>query len=83
MLTGNATLLSFSGWTKATVRQKRHMCLLEIIRGSDLLQAGFHTPDLLGVLGNCTIAGEFATAGNVADHLLGPLFWVLLNERRC
>lgn len=83
MHTGNATLLSFSGWTKVTVRQKRHMCLLMIIWGSDLLQARFHTPDLLRVLGNGTIAGEFTTAGNVVDHLLGPLFWVLLNQGGC
>lgn len=82
MHAGNATLLSFSGWTKVAVRQKRHVCLLRIVGGGDLLQAGFHTPDLLGVLGNGTIAGEFATAGNVVDHLLGPLAWVLFNQRR-
>lgn len=78
MHTGKATLLSFSGWTKATVRQKRHVCLLKIIRSGDFLQAGFHTPNLLGVLGDGTIAGEFSTASNIADHFLGPLFRVLL-----
>lgn len=78
MHTGNATLLSFSGWTKAAVRQKRHVCLLKIIWGGDFLQARFHTPDLLGVLGDGTIAGEFSAASNIADHFLGPLFRVLL-----
>lgn len=77
MLSANATLLSYSGWTDVTVRQKRHVCLLKVVWGGDLLQAGFHTPDLLGVLGNGSIAGEFSTAGNVADHLLGPLSGVL------
>lgn len=78
MHTRNATLLSFSGWTKATVRQKRHVCLLKIIWGGDFPQAGFHTPDLLGVLGDGAIAGEFSTASNIVDHFLGPLFRVLL-----
>lgn len=83
MHTGNATLLPFSGWTKATVRRKRHVvCSVEIVWGGDLLQAGLHAPDLLGILGNGAIAGEFAASGNVADHLLGPLFRILLNRTR-
>lgn len=52
--------------------------LARIVRSWDLLQTGLHAPDLPGILGNGAIAGEFARAGNVMDHHLGPLFRVLL-----
>lgn len=55
--------------------------LARIIRGSDLLQTGLHAPDLPGILGNGAVTGEFTTASNVMDHLLGPFFRVLLIHR--
>lgn len=51
--------------------------LARIVRSSDLLQAGLHAPDLPGILGDGAVTGEFATAGDVVNHHLGPLFRVL------
>lgn len=55
-------------------------CLARIIRGSDLLQTGLHAPDLPGILGDGAVAGEFTRASYVMDHLLGPLFGVLVKQ---
>lgn len=64
-----------------SIVEEADVVLARIIRSSDLLQAGLHAPDLPGILGNGAIAGEFTTASNVMDHLLGPLFRVLLTHR--
>lgn len=56
--------------------------LARIIRSSDLLQTGLHSPDLPGVLGNGAVTGEFTTAGDVMDHHLGPLLRVLLPQSK-
>lgn len=58
--------------------QGRCCGLARIIGGSNLLQTGLHAPDLPGILGNGAVTGEFTRAGYVMDHLLGPLFGVLL-----
>lgn len=57
-------------------------CLAGIVRGGDLLQTGLHAPDLPGILRNSAVTGEFTAAGNVMDHLLCPLFRVLLGDGR-
>lgn len=54
--------------------------LFWVIRCSKLLQCGLHTPDLTGVLGDGTIAGELARTGDVEDHFLGPLLGFLFEE---
>lgn len=53
-----------------------------VIRGSDLVQGRFHSPDLTGVLGDGAVAGELATACNVKDHLPCPLFCVLVWSKK-
>ena len=55
-----------------------------LVGAGDLLQAGLHSPDFAGVLGDRTVAGELATAGDVVNHHLGPLLGVLfeINETR-
>lgn len=56
--------------------------LAGIVGSGDLVQTGLHAPDLPGILGNGAVTGEFTRASNVMDHLLGPLFGVLLMEGR-
>lgn len=56
--------------------------LARIVRGGDLLQTRLHAPDFPGILRNSAVTGEFTTASNIMDHLLGPLFRVLLGDRR-
>lgn len=51
-----------------------------VVRCWELLQCGFHAPDLAGVLGNGAVTGELATSGNIVDHLLGPFLRVLVQE---
>lgn len=69
-----------STW-RATV-EDRSSCraLARVIWGGNLLQTGLHSPDLSCVLGDGAVTGEFSTAGDVMDHLLGPLLRVLVNR---
>ena len=63
-------------------KDQRRAGLAGVIRGSDLLQVGLHSPDLLGILGDGTVTGELPRASDVVDHLLGPLFRVLSGWRK-
>lgn len=71
---------ALSTW-RATV-EDRSSCraLARVIWGGNLLQTGLHSPDLSCVLGDGAVTGEFSTAGDVMDHLLGPLLRVLVNR---
>lgn len=64
---------------------------LFVIRSGDFFQRRLHPPDLPGVLGDGTVAGELAAASDVVNHLLGPFFgflmwgwkWQRLRNRSC
>lgn len=47
----------------------------------DLHAGRFHAPDLVGVLGDGSVAGELPTRSDIADHHLGPLFGVLSGKK--
>lgn len=46
----------------------------------DLQVGGLYAPDLSCILGDSAVTGELARAGNILDHLLGPLLGILSEE---
>lgn len=51
--------------------------ILGEVGGWDLQVGGLYAPDLPCVLSDGPVAGELARAGNILDHLLGPLLGIL------
>lgn len=50
------------------------------VGGWDLQVGGLYAPDLPCILSDGPVTGELARAGNIPDHLLGPLLGILSEE---